>query len=95
MDAEGLHKLATLSCLKLSQAKEEALRQDLEHILTMVETLKSVETEGIPPLVTPFLTATHLREDDQPQDMLGESEVFANAPDHKDGLMRVPAFIKR
>lgn len=63
IDDQTLERLATLSMLNLDKAYKKPLKEDLNNILELVESLASVETGSITPLQTPLDLAQRFRED--------------------------------
>ena len=61
-DAE-LDHLAALARLQLEDDERDALRADLERVLTHFETMQAVDVEGLEPMLRPVHVEDPLRED--------------------------------
>jgi aspartyl-tRNA(Asn)/glutamyl-tRNA(Gln) amidotransferase subunit C len=100
---EDVTRVADLAHLELSEAEIETLSRQLDSILTYVEKLNELNTEGVEPMaqVVPPGAAgqgqsasTPLREDIvEPCAVIGE--VLANAPDPEGPYFGVPKVIER
>jgi aspartyl-tRNA(Asn)/glutamyl-tRNA(Gln) amidotransferase subunit C len=100
---EDVVRVAELAHLELSEAEVEASLRHLDSILTYVEKLNELNTDGIEPMaqVVPPGGAqngqpagTPLREDTiEPCTVI--SEVLAGAPDPEPPYFRVPKVIER
>ena len=86
-------KLARLSRLKLSDEQVDRFAVELTHILKYVETLNSVNVEGLEPTyqVTGLKNVT--REDEIKKYQAQPSDLLADAPAIKDGQYKVKRVI--
>lgn len=89
IDKVLLHKLAQLAQLEVDSQHEEVLLEDLSKILTWIEKLKELDTEGIHPLSTMALEYNVLQED-IPKPPLKHERALTNAPDKDADYFRVP-----
>lgn len=82
------------SLAKLSFAKEElpVITNQLGKILDMVALLETVDTTNIP-LTFSVTESVNVLRDDIPEVGTSRKELFKNAPDEKDGYIRVPAIM--
>lgn len=89
---QRVRELAHLARLRFEGPGLVKMQEDLEKILVMCEQLKSVDTEGIEPLI--YLTDSHtiLREDIVIQTITHE-EALQNAPKSDSDFFRVPKVI--
>jgi aspartyl-tRNA(Asn)/glutamyl-tRNA(Gln) amidotransferase subunit C len=81
--------LAELARLALSPAEKKALLNDLEKILAHFEELKTVDTEGVPPVAGGTTEKNVVREDVAgaiPQALSGV-EAF---PESQSGFLKIP-----
>lgn len=88
---EILH-VAGLSRLHLSEEDIDRLSGQLGRILAYMDTLQSVDTEGVPPMSHALHLVNALRKDEVLEQFPIET-VFRNAPDEEDGLFVVPRVI--
>ncbi|MFM2268349.1 MAG: hypothetical protein RL757_1790 [Bacteroidota bacterium] len=82
-------KLESLAKLQLEPKEREQLRNSLNHILTMVEQLNEVDTEGVSPLVYVSEDNTPPRADEV-RHQLDRTKVLQNAPESNDAFFKVP-----
>jgi aspartyl-tRNA(Asn)/glutamyl-tRNA(Gln) amidotransferase subunit C len=87
-----VRKVAHLARLKISAAESERLSRELGDILTYVELLNEVDTEGIEPMAHAIELTNVLRED-IPQPSLSREQALANAPSTDGRYFLVPAIL--
>jgi aspartyl-tRNA(Asn)/glutamyl-tRNA(Gln) amidotransferase subunit C len=92
IDRSLILKLENLTRLELSEAEREKLTGSLNDILTMVDKLKEVNTEGVAPLVYINDESQVLREDIV-KNQLPRKDALSNAPDHNGTYFKVPKVI--
>lgn len=93
IDADTVRKIAFLSRLKVDDDKIEDTKDEFNKILTWVEELNEVDTNGVEPLVSVNQTNLTMRNDvvtdgNQPE------AVLANAPLQEYGYFAVPKVIE-
>lgn len=93
IDKETLKKIAHLARLEFDPAKEDELKKDLEEILSWVEKLGELDTEGIEPLVNMSYEVNAMRED-QAGEPLSRERGLKNAPKHDNEYFRVPKVLE-
>ncbi len=89
---EEIEHIAMLARLTIPESEKELLSQQLSQILTFVDQLREVETNGIPQTSTNVTQANILR-DDVVGDSLTVDQAMANAPQSHNGLFLVPKII--
>lgn len=89
IDRPLLDKIAHLARLEFDEKDAEKMMQDMSSILTWVEKLKEVDTDGVEPLTTMSHEINALREDTVAPP-LPTNEVLKNAPKKDDHYFRVP-----
>lgn len=89
VDKETLHKIAHLSRLEIDPQKEDTYIKTLEDVLTWVEKLNELDTEGIEPLTNMSYEVNALRED-QKHNILDHDRALKNAPNKDKDYFRVP-----
>ena len=90
---ERVEQLAKLARLKFEGADKGQIREDLDKILDMCESLKQVDTEGVEPLIYMTETQTELREDKVVQE-ISKDQALKNAPKADSDFFRVPKVIE-
>lgn len=93
LDAQTISSIANLARLSLNDTQSIAYAQSLNKILDMMDTLKSINTDGIEPLKSPFDHSQPLREDQVSQSN-HRDEYQAVAPNVAQGLYLVPRVIE-
>lgn len=89
IDDSTIDDLQTLSCLRLVPAEREQLAGDLARILSYVDQLRAVDTEGVEPTTSVVETGNVLRAD-QPHVCLTTEQALAAAPRHRTPYFEVP-----
>jgi aspartyl-tRNA(Asn)/glutamyl-tRNA(Gln) amidotransferase subunit C len=82
-------KLEKLSRLQLSDNERVAIQKDLGNILTMVDKLNELDTDGVEPLVYISEEENILRED-VIRNQVSREEALKNAPNQDGAFFRVP-----
>ncbi len=91
-EKQDIEAIAELACLKIDKNEIESYQNHFAKILNYFETLQSVETQGVSPMITPHGIQPPLREDKVVRDLTVD-EVLQNAPEVKDGLFKVPPVV--
>jgi aspartyl-tRNA(Asn)/glutamyl-tRNA(Gln) amidotransferase subunit C len=90
---EVLH-IASLARIELKEEEVEKFREQLSEILTFVEKLNELNTEGIDPKFSVIPPENVLR-DDVPGLSLPREKVFMNAPETDGEYFIVPKVVKK
>mgnify|MGYP003346929792 CR=1 FL=1 len=90
---ERVEQLAKLARLKFEGADKDQIREDLDKILDMCESLKQVNTDGVEPLIYMTETKTELRDDNVVQE-ISKDQALKNAPKTDSDFFRVPKVIE-
>jgi aspartyl-tRNA(Asn)/glutamyl-tRNA(Gln) amidotransferase subunit C len=93
IDPETLRKIAHLARLQLDPNDQDQMLTDLNGILTFVEKLNEVPTEGIEPLTTMSHEINALREDIVATP-LDHEQALKNAPEKEQDYFRVPKVLE-
>lgn len=93
LDAETLKKIAHLSRLEIDEKDTDKMLRDMSNMLTFVEKLNEVNTDGVEPLTTMSHEVNALREDIAKQKITHE-EVLKNAPKKDADFFRVPKVLE-
>lgn len=88
-----LDKVAHLARLQFDDAEAEKMMADMTEIVTWVEKLREVYTEGVLPLVSMSEEVNDWRED-APQVTLTRDEALSRAPKHDAQYFHVPKVIE-
>lgn len=88
-----VERVVALARLSLSERELDAMAQELEAILSYVDTLDRVDTRDVPPTSHVIPLATPLRED-RPAAPLDPELAVANAPEHAGSAFLVPVVIE-
>ena len=84
--------VAHLARLEITAEEREAFSRQLGEILTYVEQLSAIDTEGVEPLLSVFGRADVLR-DDVAHIPLGVERVLQNAPAQENDQFRIPQIL--
>ncbi|MBK9328829.1 MAG: Asp-tRNA(Asn)/Glu-tRNA(Gln) amidotransferase subunit GatC [Sphingobacteriales bacterium] len=93
VDDALVDKLADLSKLEFDKEGKEAIKSDLSKILSFMEKLNELNTDGVEPLVYINEEANVFRKDvvDYP---ISKEEALMNAPLKDNDYIKVPKFVK-
>ncbi len=89
---EEVLKLAKLSRIALSEADVEKFQKNLDTVLGYVDELKKVGTEGLKE-VNQVTGLVNIQRDDKAVMATNHTEIFAQAPETKDGYFKVKAIL--
>lgn len=89
IDKETLNKVAHLARVEVEPSMEKEMIKDLEEILTWVEKLNEVDTEGVEPLTHMSFEKNALRADEVKRE-LTKAAGLSNAPKHDGDHFQVP-----
>ncbi len=87
-----VEKVAHLARIRLTEEEKEYFEKQLQSILSFVEQLQEVDTEGVEPF-TPYFDETPMREDEVVKDF-DPQLVLRRAPQSKDGFFVVPRVVE-
>ena len=90
---EEVTHVARLARLALSPVELDRMGQELDGILSYIDKLRALDTEGVEP-TSHAVPLVNVMRDDEPAPSLPPGEMLANAPDPADGLFRVPKIIE-
>lgn len=94
---EEVRYVADLANLRLSNDEVARMSHDLGEILTHIEQLNGLDTEGVEPMAQVLYDAdeTATLREDVPHTPLTNEEALANAPASGNGYFKVPKVIER
>ena len=93
LDVETLQKIAHLSRLEINEKDTDQMLRDMSNMLTFVEKLNEVNTDGVAPLTTMSHEINNLRDDVAKVD-LTHDEVLSNAPKKDEDYFHVPKVLE-
>lgn len=88
---EMINRLSDLAKLEFEGEEREAIKQDLNRILSYFETLNTIDTTGVEPLIFMSENVNNLREDEAVVS-ISKTEALKNAPSKDSDYFRVPKF---
>jgi aspartyl-tRNA(Asn)/glutamyl-tRNA(Gln) amidotransferase subunit C len=93
LDVETLQKIAHLSRLEINEKDTDQMLRDMSNMLTFVEKLNEVNTDGVAPLTTMSHEINSLRDDVAKVDLTRDG-VLSNAPKKDEDYFRVPKVLE-
>jgi len=90
-EQEVLH-VAKLARLRLSDSEVKTYRKDLNSILTYVESLEDIDTDGVKPM-SHVMDTSNIWRDDTPADTGKPEDLLSNAPVKERGCFKVPRIL--
>ena len=95
-DDEAFEKLTRLARIKCSEEERKQLTGDLDKIVSYIDQLKSLDTEGVTP-TNHVLELHNAFRDDKVEEarVLSREEFLNNSPDHVAGMVRVPPVLRK
>lgn len=90
ISSDDVQHLAQLSSLQLGDGEVEALRTDLENILSYIDQLGTLDTEGIEPTYQVTGLENVWRDDKVSDDAVTGEQLVALAPESQDNQIKVP-----
>jgi len=94
VDDALLTKLEKLSFLKVSDDKRDEIKEQLSEIMSFVDNLSELDTEGVDDNFAMNDNATRLREDIVNCDTAINDDILKNAPQSVDHFFIVPKIIE-
>ena len=90
---EEVEHVARLARLELSPADKERMRRELDRILSYIDKLRMLDTEGVEP-TSHAIPMTNVMRDDAPRPSFPQADMLSNAPDRSGEFFRVPKIIE-
>jgi len=94
IDDNIVDKVAGLAKLEFVGEEKEAIKKDMERILTFMDLLNEVDTEGVEPLKYVTEGTQNLRAD-QSSISITKAEALENAPSKDSDYFKVPKVLKK
>ena len=89
---EEVKHVAHLARLAITDEEAAMFTEQLDSIISFAEELNEVDTENVKP-TTHVLQMKNIMREDVPDKGLPVEDIVKNAPDHKDGYIRVPSIL--
>ncbi len=94
LNRDDIKKVAGLARLEFSEIELEQFTEQLSKIVSFVEQLNEVQTDGVEPLAHPSEIHSVLRADEQ-RDGLTRESALANSPNQNGEFFLVPPVMAR
>jgi aspartyl-tRNA(Asn)/glutamyl-tRNA(Gln) amidotransferase subunit C len=95
MEESDFNKLSRLCRISCTEEEKKNFLKSIEDILSYVDQLQEVDTEGVPPCLTVLETLTNKLREDTPEEPLSRDLFLVNAPSQVGGMVRVPPVLKQ
>ena len=90
---KDVEHVARLARLELSEADKERMRRELDSILSYIDKLRAVDTEGVEP-TSHAVPLTNVMREDVTRSSFPQSDMLAIAPERSGDFFRVPKIIE-
>lgn len=90
---KDVEHVARLARLELGPEDEERMRRELDGILSYIDKLRALDTEGVEP-TSHAVPVTNVMRDDLATPSFPQSDMLANAPERSGEFFRVPKIIE-
>tara|TARA_Y100001968_G_C18717196_1_gene418473 strand:+ start:160 stop:462 length:303 start_codon:yes stop_codon:yes gene_type:complete len=94
VDKKTVERLAELSKLEFSEKEKEEMVKDFQKIVSFVNKLKELDTEGVEPLVYVNENITNVLREDIPREMVSREDALKNAPDKDTNYIKIPNVLR-
>ena len=92
VDKDTVAGIAKLARIKVDDAQQEALTEELSNILGWIDELGELDTEGVQPM-TSVVEVQHSLRKDAVHDGDRQDDILKNAPESKHGYFVVPRVV--
>ena len=93
LSRDDVDHVARLARLALTEAESARMLDQLSNILTYIDKLRRLDTDGVEP-TSHAVPLENVMRDDVVEPCLPQTEMLANAPDRVDDFFRVPRIIE-
>ena len=90
---KDVEHVARLARLELGPEDKERMRRELDGILSYIDKLRALDTEGVEP-TSHAVPVTNVMRDDLATPSFPQSDMLANAPERSGEFFRVPKIIE-
>jgi aspartyl-tRNA(Asn)/glutamyl-tRNA(Gln) amidotransferase subunit C len=94
IDSEHLQKLAHLARIEIEPKMEADLVKDMQQIISWVEKLDELDTDGVEPLMHMSYEKNIFRQDEVVRD-ISKEEALKNAPERNGDFFSVPKVLHK
>lgn len=91
---KDVEDIAQLARLVLSDAEISKYQKELSNILRYIDTINEVNTENVEPTAQVTGLSDVVRKDEKVPSKLTRDEILSNAPEKKDGYIKVKSVLK-
>ena len=89
VDDNTVDKIAELARLEFTSSDKENIKKDLSKILTYIDKLNEIDTEGVEPLIH-ISDENNVYRDDVVEENITQAEALKNAPDKNSDYIKIP-----
>lgn len=93
IDKNIVRKVAKLARIRTTDQEETVLAEELSNIITLIERLNEVKTDGVEPMTSVIEMLAPLRTDEVTDGGI-QKKILANAPEHTAGFFVVPKVVE-
>jgi len=94
VDKSTVMRISQLARIEVAEGDQDKLADELNNILTWVEQLNEVDTEGVAPMSSGFPGAVLPQREDLVSAGNRQPDILRNAPDSRSGFFVVPKVIE-
>jgi len=94
VDKSTVMRISQLARIEVAEGDQDKLADELNHILTWVEQLNEVDTEGVAPMSSGLPGAVLPQREDLVSAGNRQPDILRNAPDSRSGFFVVPKVIE-
>lgn len=87
-------KIAHLARLEFENEAKEEIMNDMNRMLSFVEKLNELDTEGVEPLIY-MSDEVNVMRTDEVKNQVSHKDALKNAPEHDSDYFKVPKFIDK
>lgn len=91
---EMIDKLANLAKLQFKNEDRDSIRKDLSKIITFVDKIEELDTEGVEPLIHINQEVNVLREDEV-KETVTQAQALKNAPSKDSDYFKIPTVLSK
>jgi aspartyl-tRNA(Asn)/glutamyl-tRNA(Gln) amidotransferase subunit C len=95
MEESDFNKLSRLCRISCTEEEKKKFSKSIEDILSYIQQLQEIDTEGVPPCLTVLETLTNKLREDIPEEPLSRDLFLANSPSQVGGMIRIPPVFKQ
>ena len=93
LSIENLNKISKLAMIKIYPEDQQRLQKELGAIISVIDQLKEVDTEGVEPMVSPIDLPLPMRDDIITDGGIAD-KILSNAPSAAADCFEVPKIVE-